>query len=40
MRECVSDTVILDMKTAAKMWRASVGRFNDNVFKYAIGGEI
>ncbi|RNJ57251.1 hypothetical protein D7B24_006289 [Verticillium nonalfalfae] len=26
--------------TAAKAWRASFGRLNENIFKYKIGGEI
>ncbi|KAK3904164.1 hypothetical protein C8A05DRAFT_32052 [Staphylotrichum tortipilum] len=33
-------TGVFTNATAAKVWRASVGRFNDNMFKYAIGGEI
>jgi hypothetical protein len=30
----------LNVKTAAKVWRGTVGRVHDGVFKYAIGGEI
>ncbi|SPQ25603.1 f35f82bb-a9be-49ac-9662-b21cff21475a [Thermothielavioides terrestris] len=26
--------------TAAQVWRATVGRWNDRIFKYGIGGEI
>ncbi|KAK4119838.1 hypothetical protein N657DRAFT_666463 [Parathielavia appendiculata] len=33
-------TGVLVNSTAAKVWRGTVGRWNDGVFKYAIGGEI
>ncbi|KAK4031457.1 hypothetical protein C8A01DRAFT_51463 [Parachaetomium inaequale] len=33
-------TGVLIHATAAKLWRGTVGRFNDGVFKYNIGGEI
>ncbi|KAH6649278.1 hypothetical protein F5144DRAFT_500291 [Chaetomium tenue] len=33
-------TGVLIYATAAKVWRGTFGRFNDGVFKYAVGGEL